>query len=57
MNDDQCTLIVEAIKDLTNAVREVGENIDNISCYSDHDLRKELRIIAQVLEDMNDYQS
>jgi len=52
MNDEQCSVIVEAIKDLTRAVNEVAQNVDNIWCYSDSELRKEVHLIAEVIEDI-----
>lgn len=55
MNDEQCTLIVESIRELTNSIHIVGEKIDNIGYYSDYQLRKEVNFIAQILEDIKDY--
>ena len=55
MNDEQCTLIVEAIRDLSSAMREVSEKVDNISWYSDYDLVKQIKVIAEILEDIKDY--
>lgn len=55
MNDDKCNVLVEAIKELTSAVQSVAENVSDISSYYDGELintlRKELRIIAQVIEE------
>ncbi len=51
MNDEQCNALIEAIKELTTAVREVAENVDNISSYYDKELRKEIRLVAQILEE------
>jgi len=55
MNDEQCNALIEAIKDLTSAVHTVAENIDNICSYSDYDLRKEVNLIAKILEDIKDF--
>ena len=52
MTDEQCNALITAIKDLTTAVRDVAENVDNISCgYYDTDLCKEVRLVAQILEE------
>lgn len=50
MNDEQCMALIDAIKELTSAVREVAENVDGISSYYDFELRKELHLIAEVIE-------
>lgn len=55
MNDEQCKAIINAIKDLTDSVDTVATNIDNIYTYSDCDLRKELHLIAEILEDIKDF--
>jgi len=55
MNDEQCMAIVDAIKDLSSAMREVSEKIDNIGYYSDYELKKEIHLIAEILEDIKDY--
>ncbi len=52
MNDEQCNTIISAIKELTTAVQTVAENIDGISSYYDHNLRKEVHLIAEVIEDI-----
>lgn len=54
MNDDQCNVIVKAIKELTSAVHAVGEKIEENCCYYDGDLRKEVHLIAEILEDIKD---
>ena len=51
MTDEQCNAIVDAIKGLTMAVREVAENVDGIYSYHDTDLCKEVRLVAQILEE------
>jgi hypothetical protein len=51
MNDEQFNLLINSINKLTTAVQQVAENIDNISPYSDYDLRKEVHLIAEVIED------
>lgn len=55
MTNDQCNAIIKAISELTNAVRDVATNIDNIYTYSDLDLRKEVHLIAEILEDIKDF--
>lgn len=50
MNDEQCMAIIAAIKDLTDAIHIVGDNIDNIGFYSDREVVKKLQLIAEVLE-------
>ena len=57
MNDDQCNVIIDAIKELTDSIKEVKEAIDDLrySSYSDSDLRKEVHLIAEVLEDIKDF--
>lgn len=51
MTDEQCNVIVDAIKDLTLSVREVADSLSNISPYHDDDLRKEVHLIAEIIED------
>lgn len=55
VTNDQCNAIIKAISELTNAVRDVATNIDNIYTYSDLDLRKEVHLIAEILEDIKDF--
>ena len=52
MNDDQCEAIILAIDRLTAAVSEVAEKVDGIGSYYDYDLRKEVHLVAEVLEDI-----
>lgn len=52
MTDDQCNLIIEAIKGLTLAMIQVSESVDNIYSYNDTDLVKQVNIVAQVIEDI-----
>lgn len=52
MNDEQCNAIIDAIKVLTSAVQAVADNVDTIYTYYDGDLRKEVHLIAEVIEDI-----
>ena len=55
MNDEQCMAIVDAIKDLSSAMREVAEKVDGILWYSDEALVKEIRLLSSIVEDIKDY--
>ena len=55
MTDEQCNVLMDAIKDLTSAVHSVAESIDNISGFNDHDLIQEVQGIRKVLEDINEW--
>lgn len=47
--------IVDAIKELTSATREVAEKIDYLFNYDDTNLVKQVNLVAQILEDIKDY--
>jgi len=49
MTDEQCQVIVDAIKELTNAIHIVGEKIEGISSYDDCYLRGEVSKVASIL--------
>jgi hypothetical protein len=53
MTDDQCTAIVDVIKELTAATREVAENISSIWSYDDEKLVKQVNLVAQMVEDIS----
>lgn len=50
MTDEQCTAIIEAVKDLTNAVHEVGAEISSHMGYCDIDVVDELRAITKAIK-------
>lgn len=52
MNDEQCTAIVDAIKELTAATNEVAANVWSIISYNDENLVKQVDLLAQMVEDI-----
>lgn len=55
MTDEQCNALIDAIKDLTSAVHNVAENIDNLPGFNDNDLIQEVKGVRKVLEDINEW--
>lgn len=52
MTDEQCTAIIDAIKELTAATREVAENVNSIWSYDDEKLVRQVNLVAQMVEDI-----